>query len=173
MKPLDLDFRRPRAPSLLGYALLALALIFVADLGRSYYAERQAISVAEAGLAQQARARGATRPPSTGRLTATPEEIALARETVQRLRMPWDALFGALEAAANDEVALAGIEPDAKAGTVLVTGEAASYPAALDYVVRLRAGKTLASAHLVKHELRSGARPVSFTVSASWGETKP
>jgi hypothetical protein len=172
MKPLDLDFRRVRAPSLLGYALLVLALIFVADLGRSYYAERQAISVAEAGLARQARARGAPRP-ATGRLTATPEEIALARETVQRLRMPWDALFGALEAAASDEVALAGIEPDAKSGTVLVTGEAASYPAALDYVVRLREGKTLASAHLVKHELRSGARPVSFTVSASWGETQP
>jgi len=172
MKPLDLDFHHRPAPSLLGFALLVLALIFMADLGRSYHAAREATASAEGALARQARARGAPRP-AASRLTATPEEIALARETVERLRMPWDALFGALEAAASDEVALSGIEPDAKSGTVLVTGEAASYPAALDYVVRLREGKALAGAHLVKHELKNGARPVSFTVSASWGEAQP
>jgi hypothetical protein len=172
MKPLDLDFHRKRPPSLLGAALLVLALLFIADLGRSYQTARQAVAGAQAGLAQQARARGAPRP-AASRLTATPEEVALARETVQRLRMPWDALFGALEAAASNEVLLAGIEPDAKSGTVLVTGEAASYPAALDYVARLREGKGLGGAHLVKHEFRNGARPVSFTVSASWGESQP
>jgi hypothetical protein len=172
MKPLDLEFHRRRPPSLIGWALFVLALLFIVDLGRSYHAAREAVAGSESGLAQQARARGSARP-AASRLTATPEEMALARETVQRLRMPWDALFGALEAAASDEVALTGIEPDAKTGTVLVTGEAASYPATLDYVVRLRQGKALGSAHLVKHELRNGTRPVAFTVSASWGEVQP
>jgi hypothetical protein len=172
IKPLDLEFHRRRPPSLLGAALLVLALLFIADLGRSYHAAREAVERAEAGLAQQARARGSARP-AASRLTATPEETALARETVQRLRMPWDALFGALEAAASDGVILSGIEPDAKSGTVLVTGEAASFPAALDYVARLREGKALGAAHLVKHEIRNGPRPVVFTVSAAWGEAQP
>lgn len=173
VKPLDLEFRGGRPPSLLGSALLILAVLFLADLGRSFHTAREAVAGAEAGLAQQARARGAGRP-AASRLTATPEEVALARETVQRLQMPWDTLFGALEAAASNEVVLAGIEPDAKSGTVLVSGEAASYPAALEYVVRLREGKALRNAHLVKHELRDGAqRPVAFTVSASWGEAQP
>ena len=58
---------------------------------------------------------------------AAPEEIAAARETMQRLSTPWDKLFGALETAAIDDVALLGIEPDPKAGTVTITGDGKDY----------------------------------------------
>ena len=42
---------------------------------------------------------------------ATPQEVAAARETVQRLSLPWDELFSALESAASDKVALPRSSP--------------------------------------------------------------
>jgi hypothetical protein len=175
LKALELDFRRqgPASPWG-GWVLLALAALFAGDLGHSYHAARQAVAATEARLAQQARARGAAAPAAASRRAVTPEELALARETIQRLQMPWDPLFGALEAAASDKILLTAVEPDTKSGTVLISGEANSYPAALDYVVQLREGGTLRSAHLVRHEQRpnDARRPVGFAVSASWSEVQ-
>ena len=59
------------------------------------------------------------------------------RETVQRLSLPWDQLFSALESAASDKVALAAIEPDPRAGTVTISGDGKDYLAALSYVLNL------------------------------------
>ena len=59
------------------------------------------------------------------------------RETVQRLSLPWDELFSALESAASDKVALAGIEPDPRNGTVTISGDSKDYLAALSYVLNL------------------------------------
>src|SRR6185503_4408610 len=98
------------------------------------------------------------------------EELRAARETVERLSLAWDNLFSALESSAAADVALLSIEPDGRAGTVLITGEARDYQAALGYVSKLGAAKTLRRVHLVKHEIRQGEaqRPVLFSVAASW-----
>ena len=172
MRPLALDFRRStEAAPWAGWALLALALLFVADLGQTYLEARATLAVAESRLVKLTRPADGSRP---GARTATPAEIAAARETYHRLAMPWNELFGALEGAATDRVSLVAIEPDAKSGTVTITGEAHDYLAALDYVVRLRQSPTLAGAHLVKHDARPGGPPgaVGFAVAARWGEVK-
>ena len=103
------------------------------------------------------------------------EMASAARETYQRLATPWEKLFGALESAASDRVTLVAVEPDAKSGTVKISGEGRDYPAVLDYVVQLRANPTLAGAHLVKHEARQDGPQgsVAFSVAAAWGEVKP
>ena len=176
MKALELDFyrARPRSPWA-GWVLLAIALVFIADVVTSWLTLREAAAAHEARLAHlegpAAAARASTRVP------ATPEELAIARETIARLTLPWDNLFGALEAAASAKVALLALEPDRDAGTVVIRGEARDYASVLGYVQDLRSGKRLQDVHLVKHEVRdkegsggAGPNPVAFSVSARWKE---
>ena len=102
------------------------------------------------------------------------EELALARDTVERLGLPWTKLFAALEAAANDQVALLAIEPDTKNGTVKITGDSKDYLAALGYVLNLSQADALSNVQLVRHEVKQNdpQRPVAFSISAAWNEVK-
>lgn len=158
---LELDFvRRRRAAPWAGMALLAVAAAFAADLGASYVALSRSIEQAELRLARlPAHERTAAKP-------APPEEIAAAREAIERLSMPWQELFGALESAASDKVALLAIEPDPASGTVRISGDGKDYLAALGYVLDLSRADALARVELVRHEAKPGA--VAFTVSAAW-----
>ena len=88
----------------------------------------------------------------------------------QRLSLPWDQLFRALESAASDKVALAAIEPDPRAGTVTISGDGKDYLAALSYVLNLSRTEGLERVQLVRHEQKNeGGGAVSFAVSAAWG----
>jgi hypothetical protein len=172
---IELDFRRSRrAAPWAGWALLAIAVFLIGDLAHGYHAAREALAGAEARLAKLPRAPDGARPGARAR-GATPEEIAAARETYQRLATPWEQLFGALESAATERVTLVAIEPDARSGSVKISGEGRDYPAVLDYVVQLRASPTLAGAHLVKHEARQDGpqSSIAFSVAAAWAEAKP
>ena len=163
MKKLEIDFvRRSRAPWA-ARALLALALAMTADTGLSFFQARASLARNEAQLAH-AEPRGAAP------RKLAPEELAAARETVERLATPWERLFGALEAASSDQVALLGLEPDAKAGTVLITGDSKSYLAALSYVLNLSQVEGLSGVRLVRHEAKASdpRGAVSFAVSAAW-----
>jgi Tfp pilus assembly protein PilN len=162
VKALHLDFiRSPRSSAWPGRVLFAVALAVCADAGWSYYRLQGAIAQDEAKLAAA--------PPRAKRKVA-PEEVAAAREAVQRLSMPWTRLFGALESAASDQVALLAIEPDPRNGTVTISGDSKDYLAALTYVLNLRRAEGLAEVQLVRHEQKSKdpQRPVHFSVSASW-----
>jgi hypothetical protein len=170
MQRLELDFRRARlAPGWAGYALLAVALAFAADLALSY----RSLSAQVAGLEAKLLSVPA-RSPGISASASRPgaDEYLFARDTVRRLSTPWESLFATLEAAHSERVALLAIEPDAEAGTVSISGEARDYLAALTYVANLAEQKTLRRVHLVRHEpSRAGTlRPVAFTVSASWRE---
>ena len=168
MKKLEIDFaRRPRAPWA-ARTLCVLALALSADTALSYLHARASLKHSEAGLVQ-------AQPRSAPSRKAAPEEVAAVRETVARLATPWDRLFGALESASNDQVALLGIEPDPKAGTVLITGDSKNYLAALSYVLNLSKAEGLGGVQLVRHEAKSNdpRGAVSFSVSAAWNGTRP
>lgn len=167
MQELELDFRRTRtATPWMGRVLLAVALAFSADLGVSYYSVRQAVAQKELQLAKAGRP--ANIPATAHR--PSPEELALARETIQRLSLPWNALFNALEATPGDKVALLAIQPDAKSGTVVISGEGEDYPAVLDYVSALGRARALSRVHLIQHELRQDDKQrLAFSISAIWG----
>jgi HAMP domain-containing protein len=167
MKRLGLDFvRRARSPWP-GRLLLALALGLSLDMALTYRNLSASLALSEAKLAQ-AQPRSAPR-----KLSA--DEVAAARETVERLGMPWDRLFAALESAASDQVALLGIEPDPKAGTVVISGDSRDYLAALSYVLNLSRSEALSRVQLVRHELKANdpQSPVAFAVSAGWSEARP
>ena len=170
MQELDLDFRRTRsAPPWTGRVLLAVAIAFTVDVGITYYSVRQAVAQKELRLGKAGRTLG----PAGASQGIAPDELVAARETIQRLSRPWNNLFGALEATASEKVALLAIQPDANAGTVVISGEGEDYPAVLAYVAALGGARTLSGVHLVQHELRENERQrVSFSIAASWGRTR-
>jgi Tfp pilus assembly protein PilN len=159
MVRLDIDFVRSRRRSAwAGRLLFAIAVAVAADAGWTYLRLREALSADQGRLA-------AVQPRAARKVG--PEELAAARETVQRLTLPWTQLFGALESAASPQVALLAIEPDPRGGKVTISGDSKDYLAALTYVLNLRRSDALANVQLVRHEQKAG--DVSFSVSASWG----
>ncbi len=174
MHQLDLDYLRPglrfrRAR----YVLAAAAVAFALDTGWEYSALRKDIALKEDRLAQtssvtrEAPRAGSLRPINS-------EEYAFARDTVGRLSTPWDRLFQALEAAKTDRVALLAIEPSTDQRTVMISGEAKDYLAALSYMASLADQEALRRVHIVRHEPQRGAgqRPLNFTISAAWKEER-
>jgi hypothetical protein len=163
MKRLHIDFSGARAASpWLGRVMLAAAMAVCLDAGFTYQELQKAMRAGEARLAQRA--------PAAAEPKATPQEVAVVRETVQRLSLPWDELFAALESASSDNVALAAIEPDTAKGTVIISGDGRDYLAALSYVANLSRSDSLDRVQLVRHERKAADPngPVSFAVSAAW-----
>jgi len=167
LQKLDLDFRRPaRSSPWAARVLAAIAAAVALDAGLAYHDARQVIARNQAALARAQQTAPAHR--------VSKEEVAAVRDTVERLATPWEGLFGALESAASDQVALLGVEPDPKAGKVLISGESKDYLAALTYVLNLSRAQALSGVQLVRHEMKSGdpQKPVAFSISATWTEGK-
>lgn len=151
------------------WLLLAVALLFSADVARSYLALRQNLSAVSARIA-------ATPPSNLPRALQVYEpkdldrEISLARLTLQRIALPWNTLFKALGASESDGVALLSVEPDADAGVVQLTAVARDVPAMLTYLARLETNPHLSSAVVTRHEVtKTDPRlPIYFVVSAAW-----
>ena len=144
-RKLEIDFRRgARGTPWAGRVLLLAAAAVALDTGLAYRDARQLIDANKAALARAQPGAPAPR--------ASKEEVALARETVDRLAMPWNGLFGALEAAAGELVALLGVEPDPKAGKVTITGESKDYLAALTYVLNLSRSEALSHVELLRND---------------------
>ena len=167
MQRIELDFirRGPRsrwAPRV----LLACALGLAGDMALSYVQTLREVHTNEAVVA---RAR-----PHAPVAKASPEELALARDTVEHLGLPWAKLFAALEAAGSDKVALLAIEPDTKSGTVKISGDSKDYLATLGYVLTLSQNDALSHVQLVRHEVKQNdpQHPVAFSISAAWNEAK-
>ena len=159
MQALHIDFGAARLRSpWIGRVMLAVAALVALDAGLSYHAARQTLNENQARLAQRTPARNAPK--------VSPQEVAAVRETVQRLTLPWDDLFAAIESVASDKVALAAIEPDPRNGTVTISGDGKDYLAALSYVLNLSHTEGLDRVQLVRHEQKNEG--VSFAVSAAW-----
>lgn len=167
MQRIELDFiRRRPASRWAGRVLLAVALGMAGDLAVTYVQLQRDVKSSEAVLAH-AHPHKPARPVSK-------EELALARDTVERLALPWSKLFAALESAANDQVALLAIEPDTKSGTITISGDSKDYLAALTYVLNLSRAEALSHVQLVRHEVKKNdpQHPVAFSIQAAWKEAR-
>jgi len=167
MQRIELDFvRRRPASRWAGRVLLAAALGVAGEMGFTYVQLERTVNTNEAIVAR-AQPRKQVQQVST-------EEVAAARETVDRLALPWSKLFAALEGAANEQVALLAIEPDTKSGTVTISGDSKDYLSTLTYVLNLSRNDALSHVQLVRHEVKQNdpQRPVSFSISAAWNEVK-
>lgn len=167
MQRIELDFvRRRPASRWAGRVLLAVALGVAGEMAFSFVQLERSVKSNEAVVA-----RAQPRKPVQN---VSQEEVAVARETVDRLGLPWTKLFAALEGAASEQVALLAIEPDTKSGTVRISGDSKDYLAALTYVLNLSRADALSHVQLVRHEVKQNdpQRPVSFSISAAWKEIK-
>ena len=167
MQRIQLDFvrRRPRS-RWAGHVLLAVALGVAGDMAFTFAQLERAVKANEAVVARAQ--------PRKAVAAVSNDELAMARDTVERLGLPWTKLFAALESAATDQVALLAIEPDTKTGTVKISGDSKDYLAALGYVLNLSQAEALSHVQLVRHEVKQNdpQRPVSFSISAAWNEVK-
>jgi hypothetical protein len=106
LQRLDLDFvARRRASPWVGRVLLVAAVTVSADMGLQFYDLQ--------GINSNYKVEFAKVGPRSGHpaRAASGEEVAAARETVQRLSLPWAKLFAAIESAASDQVALTASSP--------------------------------------------------------------
>lgn len=170
MRALALDFKQaPRQWSALGLVVLvigALALSYVANSERNLTGQ---IELAEARLDRLAK-RGKIQPTQPVDSEQLQTDIRQANDILQQLSLPWDALFNAVEAKREQEIALLSIQPNVDKRVVRITGEAKNFEALLAYMRYLEASKTLHQVYLTSHEVRSqdAEKPVRFALSANW-----
>jgi Tfp pilus assembly protein PilN len=176
MLPLAIDFLRDaRAPSVAGVAILLAGALGAATSVSWYAAVSDDVQRLEAQADEMRRLTRRT----PARMKESPRdalemqrEVRIANQVVARMTLPWDRLFSGLEAAADGDVALLALQPDAAAHQVRISGEAKSFKAMLDYSRRLEQTGTLGGVVLLGHEIKSQdpQRPVAFSVSANWNE---
>src|SRR5262245_2430750 len=174
MRALHLDFLHPAGPRFqVGVALLALGVVAAILVGWRYYSLARDVADLEARLADVKHLERRDMPRmrvSPGDAKVLAQEVGRANAVLASLALPWDAMFGELEAAANTHVGLLAIHPEAGGRQVRLTGEARSFDELLAYMTRLEATPGFANVLLATHELKPGGaeRPVVFTLLADW-----
>jgi Tfp pilus assembly protein PilN len=174
MRALHLDFLELDAPrTRLGIALLAAGVLAVALLGwrhQTLAAELQSLDSRLADVKQLARREMPRVRGSAGDPKIVAQEVSRANAVLASLTLPWDALFGELEAAATQHVALLAIQPDGGGKQVRIGGEARRFEDLLAYIARLEGTAGFANVFLAAHELKTGGkeRGVTFSLIADW-----
>lgn len=178
MKAIDIDFgwRRHSKGRVAGIVLLAVAVAGVGVQTWAYLGLRAEADTWQADRSRLDRLASApsakNSPEGRERLRA---ELQLSNRIIDKLDTPWDALFGTVEATADKQAILLGVEPDAERREVRLTGEAKDAAAMLDYLRELRRAPALRNAHLTGHQInvQDSQRPVRFTIEAGWVELPP
>ena len=171
MRRRHLDFVQPHARrTWLGVVLLIAGAAATYGLLAQYYAQARESAELEERIegAQRAVRRELPRLRVAGG-RALAQEVRAANAVIARINVPWDALFGELEAATGADVALLAIQPDPATGQVRIAGEARKLESVLGYIAKLEAREGLANVVLVSHELKdTPSRPVAFALAAEW-----
>lgn len=111
------------------------------------------------------------RPTTKGSLDpSVVSRLARAGPVIAHLALPWEGLFGAVEAADSRRLALLTLEPSARDASLRISGEAASMTDVMSYIDRLAQQPLLTNVHLASFETvqRDGAQVVTFGVQAKW-----
>lgn len=171
MRALHFNFAPGRGRPYLRYFFLATSLVLATYVGWLYMAASKAQRSEDARLAQLGVA-----PTSNANLPADArtvgggngDDIVYERSVVDRLSVPWDALFKEIEMSVDSSVVLLSVESNSARGTVSFIAEARSLTAMIDYARRLRAGTMLQEVQIQSHKLlaQDALRPVRFVINA-------
>ena len=150
-----------------GWLLLAAGAAGIAGVigAQLYFAQR--IERAEAHVEQLRRGADASiqmRKPIPPKLAA---EIASANLAIERLSVPWTALFQALEGARNERVVILGMQPSVQEGEIRLLGEADDFTAITGLLDALGKQSGVRRARLASHEIRAQGK-IQFEVVAEW-----
>jgi hypothetical protein len=168
MRSLQFDFQRKPAPSATGWLLLLAGIAGVAGFGQLKF-ELDAQRADQAQRLARVQAPGG----ATAVTGSEPDEapVLAARQLLDRARLPWDTLFGALESAAAGDVALLAITPEAQRRQVKIHAEARNLAAMLEFQRQLQQNPALAQVVLLDHTVMKDMpfTPVRFHLLAQWG----
>lgn len=168
MRTLRIDFLRQPRPSAGGWLLLLAGVAVVAVLARVQ------LGLSQDHAAQAARLAGLQRGPGAQLAVADGADdpmVVAARQALERARLPWHALFSALESADGSDVALLAVTPQPQRRQVKIHAEARHLAAMLAFQRQLQQHPSLAQVVLVDHTVVDDApeKPVRFHLSAQWG----
>ncbi|MDP3515143.1 MAG: PilN domain-containing protein [Sulfuritalea sp.] len=113
-------------------------------------------------------AQRATRPTHAAPLPNTdPQHM---NRVLERLTLPWEGFFDALESAAVEYATLIAITPDTARGSVQIRGEARDIGVVVYYVSKLESGGFFRDVDLVEHErgTQNADLPLRFLITARW-----
>lgn len=171
---LDMDFAaRAVRGRQVGTMLVAIGLALGAVVFERYETVNEEQSRWEARLSDTQRLARRALPslaPEEAPSRELAQELRQANGVLDDLTLDWDGLFADVESAVTGDVALLGMQPSARGGTVLIDGEARDWNAMLTFLARLEATARLSKVHLVSHEVRmtDPQQPVGFKVQATW-----
>jgi hypothetical protein len=169
MRKLALDFQRAPRPSLGGWLLLAAGLaVFAGLLYAQWQQSRERQDLAERSARVQAQGHGAN---LAGADSADDPALVAARQLLERSRLPWGALFSALESVNTGDIALLAVTPDVARRQVKIHAEARNLDAMLLFHRQLQQQAALGQVALLDHTVAKDAAetPVRFHVLANWG----
>lgn len=149
-----------------GMVLLAIGTVLVIGVLGNYFQTSRKIAAIEAEIGHPS-----TSDASNDRNNPVDiEESRVVRASIERLALPWGALFFALENVAAEKINLVSLEPDAQNNTLKLVAEAPDVYVMLEYVRGLTAQPTLKDVLLTQYEIHidEANQPVRFTLTASW-----
>ena len=174
MRALHLDYQRDYRPfPTLGVFLLVCASLAVFLTARQYlgFTERLARWEERADAVERiARKKELVLKTSPQNKEQTVREVNRANEILRRITLPWNELFGAVEAVMSKDVALLDMEPDADKQLLKIVGEAKDIPAMFDFIRSLEGKEMFRSVILQSHQvqLQDPQRPIRFSLLADW-----
>lgn len=176
LAPMRLDHQRPARRLLnpwvvlmaLSAGLAGVAGLMAFDLNAQTQSLQQRIA-----LARNAANPPAARPPDARSLKAARAAAQLSQ--VQReLGIPWDALFGSLEAAASNDVGLLSMRTVPEQHSLKLDGEARDMNALLEFMRQLRAQELFIEVNLHSHHVEQAdpQRALRFALTLKWKEAQ-
>jgi hypothetical protein len=177
MHPLRLNYTNvPVLWTRQGNIWLGIGLILVLSIGGYYGYLQEETSLATEGLESAKQITDLERMGTeklTGELKTYHAEIKETQAVLERLTIPWDPLFIAVEqlgARYSDRLTLMAIHPDMDKGQVVIDGRSTDLDVLLDFVAHLTDFDIISHAHLSHHqkEEKDQKKPVLFSIAAEW-----
>lgn len=174
MRALQLDYQRVGRARGAGVALLAFGLISALLVLLQYRGVSQETESYREVVSKYQALNPAQRAPAPAldakQAKAQEERLASAKAVIDRLALPWGELLGALEEAADEDVALLQLSPDPDKRQVKLLAEAKNLAAMLLYHKLLEQSEVLTEVALVNHDIQEQDpdKPVRFNITAQW-----
>lgn len=150
---------------------MLFALLYISAVAYSYFNLKSALhDAASELLAKSVLKQQAPEIKPSYEPTDVQHEMAFARNTIERMSLPWEALFKALDDARTREVSLLSVDPHTDTNTVQISAQATDLPAMLTYLSHLQDSRVFQNVSLAHHEISKDRprQPVLFTIVATW-----
>lgn len=176
MRALAIDYQRSAQPRWFSWLLLGIGVVVTAAAIFHYAALRRELTAWEAKAAEtmQHAQRGKSSRMEARSSEEAARELKNANEVLQKLSVPWEALFTALEMTRGNKIALLAVEPDVRKAQVRIIAEAKAVKDMLDYLRRLGSEDAFSGVVLISHQIQQqdAEQPVRFSLAVNW-ERKP